>query len=149
MPKNRRNPPNGSALLPWYTDGLRFECLPDCGSCCTNHDDYAYVYLNSGEPERLAEFLDLGPEAFNERYTAVVERHIVLKTELPDCPFLSDNRCSVYPVRPVQCRSFPFWDENLLNPEHWKRLREFCPGIDRGPLLSLPVIEEQRKSRKR
>jgi Fe-S-cluster containining protein len=133
---------------PWYAEGLRFECQADCGACCTNHDDYAYVYLSGGEPERLAEFLDLELDEFNARYTDVVERHIVLKMDQPDCPFLSGSRCSVYPVRPVQCRSFPFWDENLVAPETWESVADFCPGVGRGPLLNLPVIEEQRKSRK-
>ena len=148
MSNSRSSRPAGDGSARWYADGLRFECLPDCAACCTNHDDYAYVYLSPGEPQRLAEFLGLSVEAFRARYTEVVDRRIVLKMDRPDCPFLSGARCSVYPARPVQCRSFPFWEENLVDQESWKRVREFCPGIDRGPLLSLPVIEGQRKSRR-
>jgi len=146
--KQRSSRTAGSESRPWYTEGLRFECQPDCGACCTNHDDYAYVYLNSGEPERLAELLGLSVEAFQDRYTEVVDRHIVLKMDYPDCPFLSGSRCSVYPARPGQCRSFPFWEENLVDLDSWERVHKFCPGIDRGPLLSLPTIDEHRKSRK-
>ena len=36
-----------------------------------------------------------------------------------DCVFLKEDpergrkTCSIYPVRPLQCRTWPFWPENL------------------------------------
>jgi len=43
------------------------------------------------------------------------------------CVFLDSRaRCTIYPVRPLQCRQFPFWP-------HLKRdisgLKEECPGV--------------------
>ena len=66
----------------------------------------------------------------------------------PDCPFLRGGRCLVYTVRPVQCRTFPFWRENLRSLEHWERLREFCPGIDEGERHDLETIERAVAARK-
>jgi Fe-S-cluster containining protein len=133
---------------PWYAAGLRFGCQPDCGACCTNHDDYAYVYLDNDEPERIAAFLGLSTAELVERFTTTDDEFVVLKMDHPDCPFLSGKQCSVYPVRPVQCRTFPFWEENLLDSSRWNRLRQFCPGIDEGESHSLPVIQDHLSARK-
>ena len=148
MAADDKNPKPRTPASPWYADGLLFECVPDCGACCTNHDSYAYVYLEHGEPERIAGHLELPLEAFLERYTETDEEHRVLSMERPDCPFLEDARCTVYPVRPVQCRTFPFWRENLANRRSWSRLKRFCPGIDRGERHSLAVVRSRLDERK-
>lgn len=134
---------------PWYAEGLQFECVPDCGACCTNHDSYAYVYLESGETERIAEFLGLPVDEFVGRYTETDEGWPILSMATPDCPFLDGARCGIYPVRPVQCRTFPFWRENLKSRAAWKRLERFCPGVGRGKVHSLSVVRahlEERES---
>ena len=38
--------------------------------------------------------------------------------------------CSLYNVRPLQCRTWPFWPENLTDEETWNGLSEECPGIN-------------------
>ena len=117
---------------PWYADGLRFECQTDCGACCTNHGSYEYVYLNDAEIRKLSSHLELEIDVFLERYTVCESGWVVLRMDEPDCPFLDGASCKVYPVRPVQCRTFPFWKENLRSRRRWERLAEFCPGIGRG-----------------
>lgn len=64
-----------------------------------------------------------------------------------DCIFLTRDEqgragCSVYAVRPTQCRTWPFWDENLESPEAWDDARERtpCPGMGEGPLISVESI---------
>ena len=117
---------------PWYDDGLRFECVPDCGQCCVNHDDYAYVYLEDGDAEALAAHLGIDDSEFRSRYTVREDGRTALRMDAPHCVFLDGRRCGVYEARPTQCRTFPFWRENLSSRRVWKRLRRFCPGIDRG-----------------
>jgi len=134
---------------PWYAAGLRFECQPECGACCTDHEDYAYVYLEGDDLQRLAEFLDMTPDVFRERHTTLDDGYTVLKMDRPECPFLEGTACSVYPARPTQCRTFPFWDENLGSRARWQRLCRFCPGIDKGRLHTLLEIGDELDARRR
>lgn len=127
---------------PWYEDGLNFTCAPDCGGCCTDHGEYTFVYLAAKDERAIARFLELDRETFRQRYTTLDEGHRVLRMDSPDCPFLDKKRCSIYPVRPRQCRTFPFWEENLSSPRTWKKLAKFCPGIDSGEHHSLRVIRK-------
>ena len=62
-----------------------------------------------------------------------------------DCTFLDGRtrRCTIYPVRPAQCRTWPFWNSNLESPEAWDRAKSVCPGMGQGPLVPLQIIEQQ------
>ncbi|HKB15929.1 MAG TPA: YkgJ family cysteine cluster protein [Planctomycetota bacterium] len=130
---------------PWYAEGLRFTCLPDCGKCCTRHGAYGYVYLEEGDAERLASQLGLDAATFRRTYTAKDDGHLVLRMDEPACPFLEGSRCRVYEARPTQCRTFPFWPENLRSRVRWERLREFCPGIGEGEVHPLHVIRSRSR----
>lgn len=131
----------GPSTRIWYAGGLRFECQPGCGNCCVNHGDYEYVYLEGDDAERLARHLGLDLPDFHDRYTELDDEFPVLRMDRPACPFLDGTRCSVYPARPTQCRTFPFWKNNLTSRGAWSRLRGFCPGIDQGELHPLRVIQ--------
>ena len=63
-----------------------------------------------------------------------------------DCIFWDDG-CTIYPERPRQCRTFPFWNENLGNPGEWQKLRAFCHGIGTGRLYPLEEIRSIFKGR--
>ncbi len=134
-PRGRR-----SARLPWYGEGLRFSCLPGCGACCTKHGDCDWVYLEGDDAERIAAHLGLTREEFLERRCEKEDGLDVLRMDGPDCPFLEGSSCAVYAARPRQCRTFPFWRENLRTRSAWEKLHEFCPGIGAGEPHSLEAI---------
>ncbi len=136
-----------SETTPWYADGLNFTCVPDCGGCCTDHGEYSFVYLDRPTERKIARFLELDLATFRKRFTALDEGNRVLRMDTPACPFLSGKRCTIYAVRPTQCRTFPFWEENLSSPRTWKKLAQFCPGIDTGEHHSLRMIRKELEER--
>ena len=129
--------------LPWYSEGVRFECQPDCGKCCTRHGDYDYVYLEGEDLSRLAGHLGLSHAEFRSRLTQREDGHTFLRMDGPECPFLQGKRCGVYEARPSQCSTFPFWPDNLRDLGAWEALADFCPGIGNGPIQPMAAIERQ------
>lgn len=132
----------------WFASGLRFECLPGCSACCTDHGEYTALYLTEGDVRALADFLGLTREEFLRRHTLTEQGALLMKMDPPDCMFLHEGRCGAYRARPVQCRTFPFWEENLKSRTAWVRLRKFCPGIDVGELHGHDRIQEYLDDRK-
>ena len=57
------------------------------------------------------------------------------------------RKCMIYPVRPSQCRMWPFWPSNLANPAAWNETAQKCPGINRGRLYSCEEIEKIKKKK--
>ncbi len=128
----------------WYAEGLRFECQR-CGACCTGEP--GYVWVTHVEGETIAEFLGISMEQFATRYLRKAGSDDSL-IGLPDgrCIFCADKNCTVYPVRPLQCRTFPFWRSIIASREDWRRCEERCPGIGSGRLYSVVEIEHILRS---
>ena len=132
---------------PWYIAGLHFECL-QCGSCCSGPGE-GYVWLCDEEIKLIAEKLKLENEEFRKNYTRRACGNISLNEdkETKDCIFLGKEGCTIYKVRPNQCRTWPFWDSNLDSIDSWNYAAQRCPGINRGRLFNYEEIETIRKSR--
>ena len=55
------------------------------------------------------------------------------------CVFLKDNKCSIYDVRPTQCRTYPYWSRILVGEEEWNREGATrCEGINHPKGLTIP-----------
>ena len=120
---------------------FRFACQPECSACCQMEGQ---VYLTEGDLARIAGFLGLAPEEFEERYVYRTARQIRLrKPQGKQCHFHVDNLCAVHPVKPVQCRVFPFWPELVESPEEWEKTAAYCPGIGKGELVQIEVARER------
>jgi len=134
---------------PFYAKGLQFECQ-QCSRCCRHEP--GYVYLSENDLKRLSGFVEMEEDQFIELYCRNVNRGVGSLLSLKeksnyDCIFWEHGRCKVYPARPFQCRSFPFWNTYLSTEEAWNNLAKTCPGINRGTLHTFEEIEQWKKLR--
>ena len=129
---------------PWYADGLAFECTR-CGKCCTG--DPGYVWVTEEELAAIAKFLGQPLREVRELYARKTRGKITLRERANgDCVFWDKKQgCTIYPVRPAQCRTWPFWDSTLKTPADWGRTGQKCPGAGQGELI--PVEEITRRIR--
>ncbi len=125
----------------FWADGIRFECQGS-GKCCTSRGSYGFVYLTLEDRKRFAKFFKIPTASFTRQHCAKTGGHFHLKEFRDDCRFLENKRCTVYEGRPTQCRTWPFWPENM-NARAWnKDVKGFCPGIGKGKLVSRDEIDE-------
>ncbi len=128
-----------SAEEPWYSEGLAFECTK-CGNCCTGAP--GFVWVDQDEIEQLATFQGETLDAFGRKYLRQVGSNLSL-IEKPggDCIFWDKAQgCTVYEARPTQCRTWPFWHENIESPQEWARVQTGCPGAGKGRLYTIDEI---------
>jgi Fe-S-cluster containining protein len=107
------------------------ECETCGGHCCTGES--GYIWAKYDEIVEMSKYLNLTIEDFAIIYLKKVKhRYSLIEKQLDKdnfaCIFFDESikRCSIYPVRPRQCRTFPFW-EQFKNNE--KEVREECPAI--------------------
>ena len=130
--------------LPWYHKGLPFKCT-GCGQCCTGAP--GYVWVTDKEIEEMAAYIEISPEDFVKRYVRKAPGGRLALIERPknyDCVFLKDKKCTIYPVRPKQCQTFPWWKETLSSRKAWDETGSYCEGINHpeAPVISLKEIEK-------
>jgi len=128
---------------PWYSEGLSFQCT-ECGQCCTGSP--GYVWINEEEIALLAKHFKITTEKFIHTYVRQVDKRFSLKehSENYDCIFLKDNKCSVYQLRPIQCRTFPWWPRHLKSKKDWEEAANYCEGINKNaPTVPYETIKEQ------
>lgn len=116
----------------WFTDTINFACT-GCGKCCEGRTN---VFVNQAEISELASFLGLASnKEFKKKY---MRDEVSLKNDPSGthCVFLKDNNCSVYNVRPTQCRTYPYWSQHVLGRAEWEAEATRCEGMG---ILSSPV----------
>jgi Fe-S-cluster containining protein len=114
---------------------LRFACQPGCTKCC---DVRGVVYITEDDLQRMALYEGLKPKAFEKKYVVRYKRLLRLrKPRRSQCHFLQAGGCSVHPVKPVQCRLYPFWPELVENRQNWNTEGKMCPGIGKGDLIQI------------
>ena len=108
-----------------------FRCMACNGDCCIGES--GYIWINLDEFNSLVNFLDMRADDVAQKYIKKVGykyslREVQIGENNYACIFfdLEKKRCSIYEVRPSQCRTFPFWEQFKENVEE---VRKECPAI--------------------
>ena len=141
----------------WFDPGLRFSCT-QCGACCTGAP--GIVRFTDAEAARIAARLNISLARFHAEYTHDTPagrslREVHNPPHGYDCVFLDRSSspgqavCSLYEDRPTQCRTFPFWPENVRSRASWERVARECEGINRGDFVPADQIRVERDTQSR
>ena len=130
-----------------FKDGIKFECQGS-GNCCVSRESYGYVYLSTNDLKRFAEYFSLSIKDFKSKYCQITDGFIHLtekKNINGKCIFLKNKKCTVYKSRPTQCRTWPFWNENMEAKVWNKDISINCPGIGKGKTIKSNHINKYLK----
>ncbi len=105
-------------------------CASCGGRCCIGES--GNIFVSPLEIENIIKILDLDVASFYKDYVTKQGYKFSLKEKKVDdsydCIFFQreNGGCAIYEARPLQCRTFPFWDYYKQRVEELKRE---CPGI--------------------
>jgi Fe-S-cluster containining protein len=103
-----------------------------------------FVYITEQDLVRIAGYIGLDPSEFEQRFVYRTRHSLRLrKPRQSQCHFLTETGCSVHPVKPVQCRVYPFWPEYVEHRDIWDyEGTHKCPGIGKGSLIQIGTAME-------
>lgn len=108
-----------------------------CANCCRE----VRPTFSEEEVSRLAARLGMTPLQFIDTYLEPNgDDDNPWQTKTNPCPFLKDNRCSVYEDRPADCKGYPY----LYAPEFSSRMMGMISRTFTCPIV-YEVIEELKR----
>ncbi len=105
-------------------------CLTCDGICCNG--EKGFIWVNKDEIKSIAAFLGIDDGDFINNYLRKQGyKHSIKELKTGDnyaCLFFDRKKtgCTIYDVRPEQCRTYPFWPFFKTNP---KVVLDECPGV--------------------
>jgi len=105
------------------TINRNFKCK-GCGECCKID---GFIHVNKTDIKRFAAYFGISIHEFKDKYTrnAVGWGTVLIGGREGPCVFLKDGKCSAYQARPVQCRTFPYWDMLTSDPDEWEEAKTY------------------------
>lgn len=116
---------------PNYPFSFDENACKNCGGrCCTGES--GFIWINDTEISALARYFGLSNDRLKNTFMIKINgRYSLIEKPYENgyaCVFFDEKskNCSIYELRPAQCKSFPFWHYFLENLDE---LKEQCPGI--------------------
>ena len=107
------------------------KCATCEGNCCIGES--GYIWITPKEIDTLAKHLNISiNECFDKYLVKYGYKFSIKEKQLSKnnfaCIFfdLEKKQCSIYEARPVQCRTFPFWEHFKDNIQE---VLDECPAI--------------------
>ncbi len=105
----------------------KFQCQ-NCGNCCKFK---GYVYINQKEIHAIADYLELFISDFITKYTIKEDNRYLISSPKfqPNCFLDTNNICTIYPVRPKACKTYPDWDHIWQSNNSLLQESKICEGL--------------------
>jgi len=126
-----------------YPKNVRFRC-ERCALCCGDTKNRVRtILLLKIEADRISQKTSMSPNDFAEKIKGF-EPYVykMKKTYDGKCVFLKDKSCSIYGLRPLICRFYPFQLKNMESNRYAFAYTEECTGIGKGPELKRRFFEK-------
>ncbi len=115
-------------------EGFSFSFNPAaCSSCSAKccKGSSGNIWVTADDIYNICKFLGINPiDGVISFFEKRDNRYSIREQQLDDdyrCLFLNNiNKCSIYAVRPLQCRTFPFWEHFKSDTE---MLLQDCKGV--------------------
>jgi uncharacterized protein len=125
-------------------NNVLFECSK-CGLCCGDTKEKTrHILLLESEATTISTETCLPKQEFTGPITGKTPYlYEMKKSSAGKCFFLKDNQCTIYTLRPLICRFYPF--ELKFEPDKDLHVFDFtfeCPGIGKGRLITRKDFEE-------
>lgn len=119
-----------------YPKNVHFKCLR-CALCCGDTETRTRtILLMSLEANYISRKTSKNVEEFAEKIEQFEPYvYVMKKTEKGKCVFLNGDFCTVYSIRPLICRFYPFTFKSKGNNRFAFTYTDECPGIGKGSKL--------------
>lgn len=125
-----------------YPKHIRFKC-DRCALCCGDTKDRVRaILLMQVEANRISKKTLKDLEEFVERVKNREPYIYRMKTADGKCVFLRDSACTIYGLRPLICRFYPFELKDAGHDKHIFAYTDECPCIGMGPELEKEYFEK-------
>ena len=122
-------------LIVEYPRNVSWVCV-GCAMCCMDREGRERrIMMLEDEAEAISEFTGLKVDLFSSRMDGLEPYIRVMRKKGGACLFLKDRSCTVYRVRPLTCRFYPFSLNSEGNVAVFKLTDEPCPGLGLGKPL--------------
>lgn len=109
-----------------------FDCHR-CGNCC--RVGHGQVWFEESDLPAMARAFGIAQDAFVQRFVRRIgDRLSLMENADGSCSLLDgDSHCSIYEIRPKQCRDFPFWPQLTEGSRALELAAGYCQGMQRYP----------------
>jgi Fe-S-cluster containining protein len=127
-----------------YPNNVLFDCSK-CGLCCGDtKEKNRHILLLESEANTISAQTCLPRQEFTREAKGESPYcYEIKKSKEGKCLFLKDNECSIYSLRPLICRFYPF--ELKFEQDKGQHVFDFtveCPGISKGRRITRKDFNE-------
>jgi len=128
-----------SPSVPWFDEGLRFECKRGCTFCCANSEA---IVTTKAEIDAISAHLG-HDESHN--FVQTDRGWQIRKLSDGNCPYNTGAGCRLHGgPKPTMCDTFPFWQKYISSRRAWEELATWCPGANHGNMHGMDEINTKR-----